>query len=119
MSYPSANDRAKRLRQIFNQVTSNHRDLSNILGCEITREAVNVYAEPRRIERLNSLAEQGGDDSREHVARTARRHARIAGSIKAITLAVCYYGAVPFENHNRIGARSGCELGRNAHALRL
>src|SRR4051812_21386894 len=63
---------------------------------------MNVDAEPCGVKRLKTLAEQGGDDASEHVARSARRHACVTSSIEAKPRAIGDHGVVAFENDDSV-----------------
>ena len=78
-----ADDRLKRFRQIVNQIAGDHRYLPKFLRGQVAGQSVNVHAQPRGIERRESLAEQGGDDASEHIAGAAGCHAGVAGLVDA------------------------------------
>jgi hypothetical protein len=75
---------------------------------DVARETVEINREDCRIEGCEMLADQGSENSRQDIAISADRHARITGSIFMQPTAVGDDGAVSFENHDV--SRFACDL---------
>ena len=78
--------------------------LAVLVAGDVPRQAVRVDAQDRRLERRQALAEQGGDDARQHVARAAGRHAGVAAIVQVDAMAVGDDRLGPFEGHDQMFA---------------
>ena len=69
------------IAEVVDDVGGRHRDLPLVRLRQVARHAVQVHRELARRLGVEELREPRGDHPREHVARAAGGHARIAGGV--------------------------------------
>ena len=83
------------------QVACRQGHLPTTCGAQVACEPVNVDAQLGRLERLEALANQGRDHTRQHVSRSTGRHARITRRVARDAPAVRNQSPVALEDqHN-------------------